>query len=64
MTGESKPFRDRQRLATNPGAPQVKCPATPLARVRDSRAKSLPAAPVREQASGKYRTRQGGRRGR
>jgi hypothetical protein len=49
---------------TNPGAPQVKGPATPLAKVRDSRSKSLSAAPVREQASGKYRTRQGGRRGR
>ncbi len=48
---------------TNPGAPRVKGPATPLAKVRDSRSKSLPAAPVREQASGKFRARQGGRRG-
>jgi hypothetical protein len=49
---------------TNPGAPQVKGPATPLAKVKDRRAKSLPAAPVREQASGKFRARHGGRRGR
>lgn len=57
MTDEGRAFR---RGAREAAAPQV---AGPAVKRKDARAKSLPTAPVRERASGKYRQKQGGRRG-
>jgi hypothetical protein len=54
MTDESAPFRARAQQQRN---------TVPTVKVRDSRARSIPTAPVRERASGKYRQKQGGRRG-
>jgi hypothetical protein len=46
-----------QRTEPKGGAP---VPVT----VKDARAKSIPSAPVRHQATGRFRARAGGRRGR
>jgi hypothetical protein len=60
MTAEGKDG-DRNpsaRSTTGPAAPGVNV------KVRDARSKPVPASPVRHPASGRFRPRQGGRKGR